>query len=203
VCSLKLKSSEMADLSKKISIKFWFWLTKASETYKRLSKSVLTTPWEEDKLQLRILGGLVVHLQARMMKMQKLRQVFREHRSNAINSVGNTVGPAYGTHRNHTLKQEAGCCKTSVPVMKDEEKYKDQQLDAKQAQTSFPNRNRWLNLGLWYRSTSDKHRGNSKWTAGGVRQQPEPRVEMPRAVGNALVLRGLERGNNNLQLQKH
>jgi hypothetical protein len=58
--------------------------------------------------------------------VQKLFKVLREHRSNEINNVGKTVDLAYGTHRNHTLKQEADCCKISVPVMNDEEKYKDQ-----------------------------------------------------------------------------
>jgi len=53
----------------------------------------------------------------------------------------------------------------------------------KQANTPFPNRNRWWNLGLRLRSKSDKHRGNSKRTAGGVGQQPEPRVENAESGG--------------------
>ena len=57
---------------------------------------------------------------------ENVQKLFREHRNTAINNVGNTVGLAYGTHRNHTLKQELDCCKISVPVMNDEEKYKDQ-----------------------------------------------------------------------------
>jgi len=40
--------------------------------------------------------------------VENLRPVFRGHRSNAINNVGNTVGL---THKNHGLKQEADCCK--------------------------------------------------------------------------------------------
>jgi hypothetical protein len=69
--------------------------------------------------------------------VQKLRQVLLEHRSDAINNVGNTVGLAYGTHKNHTLKQEAGCCKILVPVMNDEQKYKDQQLPDKTGTNSL------------------------------------------------------------------
>jgi hypothetical protein len=117
--------------------------------------------------------------------VKKMRQVFRGHRSNAINNDGNTVGLTYVTHRNHGLKQEADCCKIRLSWWRTINT-PTSNIRLKQAHTPFLQ----FTTGdeIWvcgYDPQAINIAAIKKWTEGGVGQKPEPRVEMPRTVGEA------------------